>query len=184
MKALNRAVDLGLNFIDTALAYGEGHSERLVGKLVEERDETIHVATKVPPKNRVWPAPEGIPPEEAFPGDYVRECTEQSLSNLGLDTIDVQQFHVWQDDWVGKGDWLGGGRGPQKGRQDPRFRRLHKRPPGVERGEAHRDRRRRYGAGDLQRLRPEPGGQAPSSLPGARHRRHSQGTFRRGLLDG
>ena len=106
LKALNRAVELGLNFIDTALAYGEGHSERLVGKLVEERDETIHVATKVPPKNRVWPAPDGIPPEEAFPGDYVRECTEQSLSNLGLDTIDVQQFHVWQDDWVGHGDWL------------------------------------------------------------------------------
>jgi aryl-alcohol dehydrogenase-like predicted oxidoreductase len=106
LKALNRAVDLGLNFVDTALAYGEGHSERLVGKLVQERDETIHVATKVPPKNRVWPAPEGIAPEEAFPGDYIRECTEQSLSNLGLYTIDVQQFHVWQDDWVGKGDWL------------------------------------------------------------------------------
>jgi aryl-alcohol dehydrogenase-like predicted oxidoreductase len=105
LKALNRAVDLGLNFIDTALAYGEGHSERLVGKIVKERDETIHVATKVPPKNRVWPAPDGIAPEEVFPGDYVRECTEQSLSNLGLDTIDVQQFHVWQDDWTGQGDW-------------------------------------------------------------------------------
>jgi aryl-alcohol dehydrogenase-like predicted oxidoreductase len=106
LKALDRAVDLGLNIIDTALAYGEGHSERLVGKLVADRDETIYVATKVPPKNRVWPAPDGIPPEEVFPGDYVRECTEQSLSNLGLDTIDVQQFHVWQDDWVGHGDWL------------------------------------------------------------------------------
>ncbi|HEX2741068.1 MAG TPA: aldo/keto reductase [Rubrobacter sp.] len=106
LKALNRAVDLGLNFIDTALAYGGGHSERLVGKLVEERDETIHVATKVPPKNRIWPAPEGVPVDEVFPGDYVRECTDQSLSNLGLDAIDVQQFHVWQDDWVGQGDWL------------------------------------------------------------------------------
>ena len=105
LKALNRAVDLGLNFIDTALAYGEGHSERLVGKILEERDETIYVATKVPPKNRVWPAPEGLAPEEAFPGDYVRECTEQSLRNLGLETIDVQQFHVWQDDWTGQGDW-------------------------------------------------------------------------------
>lgn len=106
LKALNRAVDLGLNFIDTALAYGGGHSERLVGKLIEERDETIHVATKVPPKNRIWPAPEGVPVDEVFPGDYVRECTDQSLSNLGLDAIDVQQFHVWQDDWVGQGDWL------------------------------------------------------------------------------
>ncbi|MDP9479789.1 MAG: aldo/keto reductase [Actinomycetota bacterium] len=106
LKALNLAVDLGLNFIDTALAYGEGHSEQLVGKIVKERDETIYVATKVPPKNRVWPAPAGIAPEEVFPGDYVRECTEQSLRNLGLEAIDVQQFHVWQDDWIGQGDWL------------------------------------------------------------------------------
>ncbi len=105
LRALNRAVDLGLNFIDTALAYGEGHSERLVGKIVAERDETIHVATKVPPKNRVWPAPSGLHPDEVFPGDYVRECTERSLENLGFEAIDVQQFHVWQDDWLGAGDW-------------------------------------------------------------------------------
>ena len=105
LEALNRAVDLGLNFIDTALAYGEGHSERLVGKIVEERDETIHVATKIPPKNRIWPAPNDIVPAEAFPGDYVRECTEKSLENLGLEAIDVQQFHVWQDGWLGEGDW-------------------------------------------------------------------------------
>lgn len=105
LEALNRAVDLGLNFIDTALAYGEGHSERLVGKVVAERDETIHVATKVPPRNRVWPAPSGLHPDETFPGDYVRECTETSLRNLGLETIDVQQFHVWQDGWLGEGGW-------------------------------------------------------------------------------
>ncbi len=106
LAALNRAVDLGLNFIDSALAYGGGHSERLVGKILAERDETIYVATKIPPKNQVWPAPDGIPSEEAFPGDHVRECTEQSLQNLGVEAIDVQQFHVWQDDWVGRGDWL------------------------------------------------------------------------------
>ena len=105
LKALNRAVDLGLNFIDTALAYGEGHSERLVGKVVAERDETIQVATKVPPKNRVWPAPSGLHADEVFPGDYVRECTERSLENLGFEAVDVQQFHVWQDEWLGEGDW-------------------------------------------------------------------------------
>ncbi len=105
LKALNRAVDLGLNFIDTALAYGEGHSERLVGKVVAERDENIYVATKVPPKNLVWPAPAGLHPDEVFPGDYVRDCTEQSLKNLGVEALDVQQFHVWQDEWLGEGDW-------------------------------------------------------------------------------
>jgi len=105
LKALNRAIDLGLNFIDTALAYGDGHSERLVGQVIADREETVRVATKIPPKNRVWPAPEGLHPDEAFPGDYVRKCTEESLKNLGVDTLDVQQFHVWQDEWVGDGSW-------------------------------------------------------------------------------
>ena len=105
LRALNRAIDLGLTFIDTALGYGEGHSERLVGKTVRSREETVHVATKIPPKNRVWPAPSGLHPDETFPADHVRESTETSLRNLGLETIDVQQFHVWQDEWLGEGDW-------------------------------------------------------------------------------
>jgi aryl-alcohol dehydrogenase-like predicted oxidoreductase len=108
LRALNRAVDLGVTMIDTALAYGNGHSEELVGQVVRERDEPIVVATKIPPKNGQWPAPAGIDPDEAFPADYVRKCTERSLANLGLDTIDVQQFHVWSDDWVGRGSWLDG----------------------------------------------------------------------------
>jgi aryl-alcohol dehydrogenase-like predicted oxidoreductase len=105
LRALNRAIDLGLTFIDTALGYGEGHSERLVGQTVRTRDEAVHVATKIPPKNRIWPAPAGLRPDETFPADHVRESTETSLRNLGLDTIDVQQFHVWQDEWLGEGDW-------------------------------------------------------------------------------
>ena len=106
LRALNTAIDLGLNFIDTALAYGEGHSERLVGQVVKERSETVYVATKIPPQNGIWPAPDGLHPDETFPGEYVRECTERSLQNLSLDAIDVQQFHVWSDEWVGQGDWL------------------------------------------------------------------------------
>jgi len=106
LRALNTAIDLGLNFIDTALAYGEGHSERLVGQVVKERSETVYVATKIPPQNGIWPAPDGLHPDETFPGEYVMECTERSLQNLGLDAIDVQQFHVWSDEWVGQGDWL------------------------------------------------------------------------------
>ena len=108
LAALNRAIDLGVTLIDTALGYGDGHSEQLVGRVVRERSEDIVVATKIPPKNMTWPAPDGIDPEEAFPADHVRECTERSLGNLGLDTIDVQQFHVWSDGWVGRGTWLEG----------------------------------------------------------------------------
>lgn len=108
LQALNRSIELGLNFIDTALGYGEGHSEKLVGQVVRNHSDKIYIATKIPPKNYKWPAPAGVPAEDAFPADHVIACTEQSLSNLGLDTIDVQQFHVWSDEWVGHGDWMEG----------------------------------------------------------------------------
>jgi aryl-alcohol dehydrogenase-like predicted oxidoreductase len=107
LQALQRAIDLGVNFIDTALAYGEGHSERLIGQVLRRNTNTqITVATKIPPKNGQWPAPAGVPVEEAFPGSYIEACTEQSLHNLGIQTLDLQQFHVWNDEWVGQGDWL------------------------------------------------------------------------------
>jgi aryl-alcohol dehydrogenase-like predicted oxidoreductase len=105
LQALNRAIDLGVNLVDTALGYGDGHSEELVGQVVRERSETVHVSTKIPPKNRIWPAPDGIDPEEAYPAAHVIECTERSLRNTGLDVLDVQQFHVWSDEWVGRGSW-------------------------------------------------------------------------------
>jgi aryl-alcohol dehydrogenase-like predicted oxidoreductase len=106
LRALDRAIDLGLTFIDTALGYGDGHSEQLVGQTVRKRSETVHVATKIPPKNRRWPAHPDSRAEETFPGDHVRACTERSLRNLGIERIDVQQFHVWHDNWLDQGDWL------------------------------------------------------------------------------
>lgn len=106
VKALNRAFDLGVNLVDTALAYGEGHSEKLVGQVRKQRSEPIYLATKIPPKNRQWPARFGVPAEQTFPAEYVIACTEQSLKNLGAETIDIQQFHVWSDEWVNNGDWL------------------------------------------------------------------------------
>jgi aryl-alcohol dehydrogenase-like predicted oxidoreductase len=106
LRALGRAIELGLNFIDTALGYGDGHSERLVGQVVRSRSERIYVATKIPPKNGQWPARAGVPVGETFPAEHVIGCTEASLRNLGLEAIDVQQFHVWSDEWVGRGDWL------------------------------------------------------------------------------
>jgi aryl-alcohol dehydrogenase-like predicted oxidoreductase len=103
--ALNKSVDLGLNFIDTALAYGQGHSEQLVGKLLKERKERIHVATKIPPKNGSWPADRSSKLRDVFPHDYITQCTEKSLINLGVDSIDVQQFHVWTDEWADDHEW-------------------------------------------------------------------------------
>ena len=108
IRALNRAIELGVNFIDTALAYGDGHSERLVGQVVREQSQTIHIASKIPPANRQWPARSGVQASATFSAAHVIQSTETSLQNLGLDTIDVQQFHVWSDEWVNQGDWMEG----------------------------------------------------------------------------
>ena len=105
LRALHRAVDLGLNFIDTALAYGSGHSERVVGRFLKERRETIHVSTKIPPRNNEWPAPEDAHLKEVFPVDHMVRSTETSLKNLGVECIDLQQFHVWNDRWAGHDEW-------------------------------------------------------------------------------
>jgi aryl-alcohol dehydrogenase-like predicted oxidoreductase len=105
LAALRRAIELGLNFIDTALAYGNGHSEKLVGKVVRETGHKIYVATKVPPRNQLWPAQPGIGIEEVFPYDYIMRSTETSLKNLGLDAIDLQQLHVWNPEWIGRDEW-------------------------------------------------------------------------------
>src|SRR5467141_1795668 len=75
-RALRHAIELGLNFIDTALAYGDGHSEQLVGEIVREAPGKVYVASKVPPKNRRWPAQPGIGIGEVFPHDYIVSCTE------------------------------------------------------------------------------------------------------------
>lgn len=105
LEALQRALDLGVNFIDTALVYGDGHSEQLVGKAVRGAARKVYVASKVPPKNRLWPAPPGIGIEEAFPRDYIVRCTEESLKNLGIEIIDLQQLHVWNAEWTDRDEW-------------------------------------------------------------------------------
>jgi aryl-alcohol dehydrogenase-like predicted oxidoreductase len=106
LDALRQAIELGLNFIDTALAYGDGHSEQLVGQVVRETDHKIYVASKVPPKNQLWPARPGIDISAVFPYDYIIKCTERSLQNLGLETIDLQQLHVWNPEWIDRDEWM------------------------------------------------------------------------------
>src|SRR3978361_1463023 len=86
VSALHRAFELGLNFIDTALAYGDGHSEKLVGQVLPSAPHRVYVATKVPPKNRVWPAAPGSDIADVFPYDYIVACTAESLRNLKVET--------------------------------------------------------------------------------------------------
>jgi aryl-alcohol dehydrogenase-like predicted oxidoreductase len=104
-RALGRALDLGVNFLDTALVYGDGHSEKLVGEAARSSSTPVYVATKVPPKNMLWPARRGVPIQQVFPYDYIIRCTETSLRNLGLDHVEVQQFHVWSPEFAADEGW-------------------------------------------------------------------------------
>src|SRR5205814_887255 len=83
-----------------------GHSERLLGELVRANAGTrLYTATKIPPKNWQWPSRRGDPLAAAFPPDHIREYTEKSLINLGLPSVDLIQFHVWEDAWVDDESW-------------------------------------------------------------------------------
>jgi aryl-alcohol dehydrogenase-like predicted oxidoreductase len=105
LQSMRTALELGVNFIDTAPNYGLGHSEKLVGQAIRGWRDQVYVATKVNPKNFTWPAAPGTPLEEVFPKDWIVESTEKSLKNLGLECIDLQQFHVWLDEWAAQDEW-------------------------------------------------------------------------------
>jgi aryl-alcohol dehydrogenase-like predicted oxidoreductase len=106
LRALEHSVELGCNFFDTAHAYGDGHSERLLGETLRRHaGKKLYVATKVPPKNRRWPGRAETPSSEVFPYDHVVEMTRESLENLGVSRIDLQELHVWSDAWAEDDGW-------------------------------------------------------------------------------
>lgn len=106
MRSLQRSVDLGCNFFDTAWGYGNGHSESLLGELVRKNpDKKLYTASKIPPKNLQWPARAGATLDETFPPDHIEEYIHKSLENIGLPSIDLMQFHVWQDAWADDDRW-------------------------------------------------------------------------------
>lgn len=105
-KALDLSVEMGCNFFDTAWAYGLGLSEEILHALIKRHTEKkLYVATKIPPKNRKWPSRPEFKLADVFPAAYITEYTEKSLKNLGIETIDLQQFHVWEDEWAQQDEW-------------------------------------------------------------------------------
>lgn len=106
IQALQRSVDLGCNFFDTAWAYGSGHSEGLLGRLVRANPgKRLYTASKIPPKNFKWPSRREYKLDDCFPPDHIEEYVHRSLANTGLQSIDLMQFHVWEDSWVDDGRW-------------------------------------------------------------------------------
>jgi len=104
-KALHAAIENGVNLFDSALVYGDGHSEKLVGEVEKESGKELFITSKIPSKKYEWPAKDESILKESFPKEHIIECTEQSLRNLKRDYIDLQQFHVWNDKWADNDEW-------------------------------------------------------------------------------
>ena len=106
LRSLQRSVDLGCNFFDTAWAYGEGRSEALLGQLVRANSgKKLYTATKIPPKNSAWPSRREFTLDDTFPPDYIEQRVHESLEHAGLESFDLMQFHVWEDAWVEDARW-------------------------------------------------------------------------------
>lgn len=105
--ALREAIDQGITFFDTALAYGNGHSERVIGETLKDdiRANRAVVATKIPPMNRQWPGKSSYKLGDVFSAKYIRSSTENSLKNLRIEALHIQQLHVWNDAWLQDPDW-------------------------------------------------------------------------------
>ncbi|MEI6106109.1 MAG: aldo/keto reductase [Opitutae bacterium] len=104
LAALHRALDLGVNFIDTAAGYGDGRSERLIGQVLRERSaagkkEKVFVATKTPPAPGIWPPSPYCRADERYAEKYLRENIATRLANLGTTRLDLLQLHTWTRAW-------------------------------------------------------------------------------------
>ncbi len=99
VAALNKALDLGVNFIDTAAGYGDGKSEKIIAEVLKSRKEKVVVATKTPPVSGNWPPSPYDDMDERYPEKYLRENVEERLRNLNVDCLDVLQLHTWTRAW-------------------------------------------------------------------------------------
>jgi len=104
LRSLTAARDAGVNFFDTALVYGDGHSEQLIARAFGKSSEVI-IASKVPPRNYVWAVETGSPLHSTFPREHVHSSLEKTLRSLGREQIDIYQFHTWNDEWAKHPEW-------------------------------------------------------------------------------
>src|SRR5271168_1754669 len=101
LQAMQSAIEPGCNFFDTAWAYGEGKSDGLLGKiLASNKGKRLYAASKVPPLNGRWPATPEYKYHEVFPAAHVLSYAQKIREKLGTESIDILQFHVWDDSWA------------------------------------------------------------------------------------
>lgn len=104
-KVLHKAIESGINFFDSASVYGNGRSEQLISQVEKEAGKNLFITSKIPPKNYQWPAQDGTPLKAAFPKEYIIGMTERSLRRMNRDYVNLQQFHVWSDEWAEEDEW-------------------------------------------------------------------------------
>jgi len=104
-KSLHQAIEAGVNLFDSALVYGNGHSEKLIGEVEKESGRKLFITSKIPSKKFEWPAQDSSTLAESFPTEHIIKSTERSLRNLNRDYLDLQQFHVWNDNWADQDEW-------------------------------------------------------------------------------
>ncbi|HUP88233.1 MAG TPA: aldo/keto reductase [Longimicrobiales bacterium] len=104
--AIEAALEAGITFFDTALAYGRGRSEQVLGRVLKRTGmrERVYVATKVPPMDWEWPADHASKLQNIFPAHWIEQCTRESTEHLGF-APDIQQLHVWSDNWANDAEW-------------------------------------------------------------------------------
>jgi aryl-alcohol dehydrogenase-like predicted oxidoreductase len=107
LESLQKAVELGCNFFDTAWAYNKGYSEKLLGQLVQQNSgKKLYTATKIPPKNFCWPSKREYALKECFPADHIEDYVARSLKNIGVEHLDVMQLHTFEDQWLDDDQWI------------------------------------------------------------------------------
>jgi aryl-alcohol dehydrogenase-like predicted oxidoreductase len=106
LAALQLSIDLGSHFFDTAWAYGEAKSDGLLGQTIaKNKDKRLYTASKIPPRNGGWPALPSYKYHDVFPPDHVFKYADLIRKQLGTDSIDLLQFHVWTDEWTNELDF-------------------------------------------------------------------------------
>jgi aryl-alcohol dehydrogenase-like predicted oxidoreductase len=101
LQAMQSAIDLGCNFFDSAWAYGEGKSDGLLGKILAGNNgKRLYAASKIPPLNGRWPATAEYKYRDVFPAAHVMSYAQKIREKLGTESIDLLQFHVWDDSWA------------------------------------------------------------------------------------
>ena len=106
LASLQLSVDLGCNFFDTAWAYGGGKSDGLLGEIMQRnRGKRLYAASKIPPANDRWPALPSYKYDDVFSPKHVFDYADKIRKQLRVDTIDVLQFHVWDDTWTNDPDF-------------------------------------------------------------------------------